>query len=95
MQRLSVGNTVLIKAILTSTNGEAVAPEHIKMVINTPSGTEVELNENISHLIYLESIATNVVGYNFTPTEIGVYKFSFKLTSGGKSITCYLNVVVA
>ena len=94
MQRLSVGNTVLVKATLTSINGEAVAPEDIKMLINTPSGSEVEINENIGNLIYLESIATNVVGYNFTPTMIGVYKFSFKLTSGGKSITRYLNVVV-
>lgn len=94
MQRLSVGNTVLVKATLTNINGEAVAPEHIRMVFTTPSGTEVEMNESIGNLIYLESIATNVVGYNFTPTMIGVYKFSFKLTTGGKSITRYLSVVV-
>lgn len=94
MQRLLLGNTAVIKATLTDGSGAAVTPDTVQVIINNPSGSEVELNEVVGNLIYLHSIADNVIGYKFTPKVKGVYKFMFKLVSEGVSATRYLNIAV-
>ena len=94
MQRLQLNNSVVITAKLHTNTGTPKDITAVKLVIDTPTNTEVEFEETALNFTYFQPIGTDTIGYKFRPTSKGVYKFSWTFFSGSDSINTVCRFIV-
>lgn len=94
MYQVLANNSITATAKLTNTESVGVDITTAKLTIIYPNSTEVEFVENAGSYIEFRAISSTEVGYTFTPSLKGVYKFTWVITGSSSTATKSINLLV-
>lgn len=94
MFKLLVNNSIVATAKLASDSETLPSITRVRLVINYPNSTEVEVDENVGNYTYLHRISDTEVGYRFVPNMVGIYTFTWVVESSGVTSTSNIKLLV-